>query len=188
MAAKLECEVCGGYLTVGLRRDGTVVTTDDHRRTDNWRDIVAIAYSGDRTVGLRADGTVAAVGDNREGQCNVSDWQDVVAIAWDSYHTVGLRADGTVVAVGDNSCGQCNVRDWKLFSSIETLDQELAEAQERRKQEAEKRCEAHKAALAQECAALQAELAGLKGLFTGKRRKEIMARLAEIETEQRGLE
>ena len=130
---------------------------------------------------------MAAVGDNREGQCNVSDWRDVVAIAYSGDRTVGLHADGTVVATGKNDSGQCNVSDWKLFNSIETLDQELAEAQERRKREAEKRCEAHKAALAQECAALQAELAGLKGLFTGKRRKEIMARLAAIEAEQESL-
>lgn len=235
MAAKLECEVCGGYLTVGLRRDGTVVTTDDYKCTDNWRDVVAIACTEYDIFGLRADGTVVATGLNSNGrdvgawrdvvaiacgsfhtvglradgtviaareldsyyngQCEVGNWRDVVAIACSASHTVGLRADGTVVAVGDNSCGQCNVRDWKLFNSIETLDQELAEAQERRKREAEEarrqeeqRKQARLAELEAEKIPLQAELAGLKGLFTGKRRKEVMARLAEIETEQRGLE
>lgn len=34
---------------------------------------------------------------------------------------------------------------------------------------------------------LQTELADLKGLFSGKRRREIEARLAEIEKELRGL-
>ena len=44
-----------------------------------------------------------------------------------------------------------------------------------------------KTALEQEKSALQTELANLKGLFTGKRRKEIETRLAEIETELKGL-
>ena len=44
-----------------------------------------------------------------------------------------------------------------------------------------------KAALEQEKSALKTEMANLKGLFTGKRRKEIETRLAEIETELKGL-
>ena len=88
----------------------------------------------------------------------------------------------------------------KDAQTIVTLDQELAEAQERRKREAEEarrqeeqRKQARLAELAAEKDALQAEygilLSTLKGLFAGgKRRKEIEARLAEIETEQRGLE
>lgn len=179
---------CTEYDIFGLRADGTVVATglDPHRQRDvgAWRDVIAIACSNSHTVGLRADGTVVAAGYNSHGQCDVGTWRDVVAIACGSDHTVGLCADGTVVAAGDD---QCDVSGWKLFNSMETLDQELAEAQERRKREAEKRCEAHKAALAQECAALQAELSGLKGLFTGKRRRELEARLAAIEAEQESL-
>ena len=123
-----------------------------------------IVCGDSHTVGLRADGRVLAAGYNEDGQCNVGNWRNVIAIACDSYHTVGLRADGTVVATGKNSDGQCGVSGWKLFYTLDTI----AQTRER--------------------AALQAELAGLKGLFTGKRRKEIEARLAEIETEQRGLE
>lgn len=60
---------------------------------------------------------------------------------------------------------------------------EQAEA-ERRRQE-EKRAE-ERAALESEQTALQTELASLKGLFTGKRRREIEARQKEIEKELRG--
>ena len=156
------------------------------------RKFIACGY--EYTVGLRADGRVLAVGCNSSGECDVGDWRDVVAIAYSGDRTVGLHADGTVVATGKNDSGQCNVSDWKLFNSIETLDQELAEAQERRKREAEEarrqeeqRKQARLAELEAEKIPLQAELAGLKGLFTGKRRKEIMARLAAIEAEQESL-
>ena len=127
---------------------------------------------------MRADGTVVAAGDNGYGQCNVGAWREVVAIACDDSRTVGVRADGTVVAVGRNDYGQCNVSGWKLFSRLDTIAQERAMI---------KRREERKAALAQERAALQAELANLKGLFSGKRRKELEARLTEIDNEWKGL-
>ena len=43
------------------------------------------------------------------------------------------------------------------------------------------------AELQQQKATLQAELANLKGLFTGKRRREIESRLAEIDAELKNL-
>jgi hypothetical protein len=95
---------------------------------------------------------------------------------------------------------------------VETLEQEREEAAERARLEAERRAEeerleverkaeqerlenerkakaiaARKSALESEKSALTTELSNLKGLFTGKRRKEIEARLAEIETERKGL-
>lgn len=189
--------VCGSLYTFGLRRDGTVLTAGGspfpryQLDVSGWRDVVAITCGMGYIVGLRSDGTALGAGYDYG---DLSGWRDIVDIAYAGC-LVGLRRDGTVVAAGKNSDGQCNVSDWKLFNSIETLDQELAEAQERRKREAEEarrqeeqRKQVRLAELAAEKNALQAELAGLKGLFTGKRRKEIEARLAEIETEQRGLE
>ena len=155
----------GGIHTVGLKADGTVVTVGDNAdgqcNVSDWRDIVAIAASSVHTVGLKADGTVVAAGNNAADQCNVSDWQGIVAIAASDFHTVGLKLDGTVVAVGYNFLDQCNVSDWKLFYTKEEL---LAEK-----------------------AALEKELPTLKGLFSGKRRKEIESRLAEIEAELKRL-
>ena len=155
----------GGIHTVGLKADGTVVTVGDNAdgqcNVSDWRDIVAIAASSVHTVGLKADGTVVAAGNNAADQCNVSDWQGIVAIAASDFHTVGLKLDGTVVAVGYNFLDQCNVSDWKLFYTKEEL---LAEK-----------------------AALEKELPTLKGLFSGKRRKEIENRLAGIKTELKRL-
>ena len=190
--------------TVGLRSDGTVVAVGyelyGRCNVSYWRDIVAVSAGGIHTVGLRADGTVAAVGDNTSGQCDVSDWKDIVAVSAGD-HTVGLRADGTVVAVGKNDSGQCNVSGWKLFESIDTLADERKAAKEKAEAErkaaeekrrlaaerAEAERKAHKDRLKKESTDLHVELANLKGLFTGKRRKEIEARLAQIETELKKL-
>jgi alpha-tubulin suppressor-like RCC1 family protein len=68
----------GGYHTVGLKSDGTVVAV---RRSSagqldvgDWTGIVQVAAGGFHTVGLKADGTVVAVGSNGLGQCNFFDW------------------------------------------------------------------------------------------------------------------
>ena len=71
----------GGFHTVGLHSDGTVVAVgendDGQCDVSDWSDIVAVAAGDDYTVGLRSDGTMVAVGDNDYGQCNVSTWSDI---------------------------------------------------------------------------------------------------------------
>ena len=190
--------VCVGYShTVGLRSDGTVVAAGESffvaRNTckiSDWRDIVAVCAGESHAVGLRSDGTVVAVGGNTYGECNVSDWCDIVAVCAGYSYTVGLRSDGTVVAVGHNLYGQCGVSDWRLFPNAETLAEERENVRRRGEEKARKMAEARaqrRAALEAEQADLQTELSNLKGLFTGKRRKEIEARLAEIKNELKKL-
>lgn len=178
----------GSIHTVGLKSDGTVVAVgcdddsaeyDDYDNYDDyddgqcevsdWQDIVAVSAGDYHTVGLKSDGTVVAVGCNDDGQCNVSGWQDIVAISAGNKHTVGLKSDGTVVAVGCNDDRRCDVSGWKLFQSAETIKEERIEAKK------------------QEKSALEQELTSLKGLFAGKRRKEIESRLVEIEIELKKL-
>ena len=95
--------------TVGLRSDGTVVSTvvtGSGRSTgqtyvSDWYDIVAVAAGSSHTIGLRADGTVViAVGFHpQSGPLDITDWRDIVAVAMGSSFAVGLRSDGTVVTV-----------------------------------------------------------------------------------------
>lgn len=162
----------GAYHTVGLREDGTVTAVGSNDIPD-WRDIVAVSTGAGHSVGLKADGTVVAVGDNKFGQCEVSDWRDIVAVAAGAQHTVGVRLDGSVVATGNRRSGQCDVADWKLFSDLRGLEEKIRTAEVRR-QELEQ--------LNQERTALKKELANLKGLFSGKRRKELEEQLAELES------
>jgi alpha-tubulin suppressor-like RCC1 family protein len=106
----------GGYHTVGLRSDGSVLAVgnngNDQCNVGDWTDIVAVAAGGQHTVGLRADGTVLATGNNAQSECEIGGWTDIVDIAAGGSHTVGLRSNGTVLAVGFNNSGQCNVGDW----------------------------------------------------------------------------
>ena len=148
-------------------------------------------------VGLKLDGTVVAEGDNGRGQCNVGSWTDIVAIAAHNDNTIAIKSDGTVLVTGENRDGWRDIQEWKLFNNIDTLQQEREDAK-KRWQEEQKRRDAERnrcteehtrqhAALEAEHTDLQTELANLKGLFTGKRRKEIEARLAEIEAELKKL-
>ena len=66
----------GGYNTVGLKADGTVVATGSNTygccNVAGWSDIVAISAGERHTVGLKADGTVLTVGDDTYDQCSVN--------------------------------------------------------------------------------------------------------------------
>ncbi len=124
--AKRDSISAGGFCTIGLKADGTVVAVgnneDGQCDVSDWVDIVAISAGGRHTVGLKADGTVVAVGDNGTRQCNVSGWMDIVAISAGACHTVGLKSDGTVIAVGNNQNDQCDVSDWTDIVAISAGD------------------------------------------------------------------
>lgn len=72
----------GGAHTVGLRKDGTAVTTGSNENgqcnVGQWTQIVAIAAGSRHTVGLRRDGTVVATGRNDSGECNVTRWKHLM--------------------------------------------------------------------------------------------------------------
>ena len=68
----------GDYHTVGLRRDGTVVSCgrNDYGQCNitGWTDVVAVDAGYAHTVGLRSDGSAMAVGRSEYGMCNVTGW------------------------------------------------------------------------------------------------------------------
>ena len=118
---ELECipmVAAGGFHTVGLKSDGTVVAVGYNDwgqcNVGGWTDIVQVAAGSLHTVGLKSDGTVVAVGgdDYGYGQCDVGGWTGIVQVTAGRHHTVGIKDDGTVVAVGWNNVGQCNVGGW----------------------------------------------------------------------------
>lgn len=202
---------------VGLRTDGRVVATGLDREgccgVDTWRDIVAISAGYDHTVGLKSNGTVVATcytGDIKEykGQCDVKNWKDIVTISAGYSHTIGLKSDGTVVATGNNDEGQCNVSDWKLFKTDEEKESDYKSACAAQnfgtevglktaieifssissyKNSAEHFKECKATLLNMEKKALSTELSNLRGMFTGKRRKQIEARLVQIDSELKRL-
>jgi tetratricopeptide (TPR) repeat protein len=185
----VEVSVYDG-ITVGLQKDGTVVVTGGYKESEcdvsDWNNIVAVSSGVGHIVGICDDGRVIATGLNFHGECDVSDWHDIVAISAGLNHTVGLKSNGTMVATGENNDGQCDVADWKLFNSIDTLEEERKIAAENEQKESvrlEQERQEHIRNLIQERESLMNELANIKGIFSGKRRKEINNRLDDIEIE-----
>ena len=193
---------CNGSHTVGLRADGTAAATD-YPNCENWRDVVSLVCDGeyglrkDGTLApswgnlgcgwsdiiavsgygshisaLRSDGTVICAGGGESQK-----WTDIVSICSSLDKVYGIRKDGTVVAAGES---HRDVSGWRLFNSIDTLEQERTEGLARARAEhlAKEKAKADRIAqkraeLQAERDELQAELSQLKGLFSGKRRKEI---------------
>ena len=203
---KRQCEVSGWTDIVaidasdnciaGLKADGTVVTTIlpfDEKNSDT----VAVAFPNTHSldlVCLKADGSVVTTSDSLAPA--LSKWSHIAAVQCRDDVCVGLTSDGRVLASSPEL--QDLVKNWKLFGSLDTLEQERESAwrqirkadaerarrreEERAKRQAQQEAELarRRAALTAERDALQAELAGLRGLFTGRRRREIEARLAAI--------
>ena len=185
---------------VGLRDDGTVVATGPlSNEAAQWTDIAAIAAAGSDIYGVRMDGSVAVA--RSRGYLNwcvdkVEEWDNIVAVfpccyQGNNYAVIGLKNDGTVIAGvagarDKDRQAYCKAQKWRLFNSLDTLEQERTEKRsvwQATKEQVKRKKAEKRVALEAEQASLQAELANLKGFFTGKRRKEIGARLAEIETE-----
>lgn len=140
---------------------------------------MAIAAGSVHTVGLKSDGTVFVVSNSEHGVCDVSDWKNIVAIETDisGWATVGLRADGAVLFTSDPKSGRERrwIYDWKPFNNINTIERETSQAKENLRQK-----EARRVSLENEKSRLNTEYDNLRGLFTGKRRKEILNRLSQI--------
>ena len=134
-------------------------------------------------MGLKPDGTVATYDPLSPLNQVISTWTDIVSVFATSDYAVGLKSDGTLIHFGDQATmDENNLSGWKLFNDLEELRQAQIETRKCLKENQAKRSE-QRVTLKTEQAALQTELANLKGLFSGKRRKEIEARLAAIAKE-----
>ena len=149
-----------------VRYNGRVFLSGPHF-LENFTDIISVCGNRYEQFGLRADGTVVTTKNNN----TVSSWKEIVAIASADHFVAGLRKDGTVVCAAQRGY-EMDVSNWKLF---ETAEEKAARVERERKVRITE--------LTNEQVTLQTELANLKGIFSGKRRKEIEARLAEIDAE-----
>ena len=178
-----------------------------------WKEIVSIYSDPRRIVGIKSDGTVVSTRNNLHGKCDFSNWHDIVAVAVSDSHTAGLKADGTVVATGasGNSVSDwklfkpdtekyteaCRLQDSGIENNLEKAadlfaglknykdsSQRAITCRQAYKEKKFLRERTEKSSrLNAEKSNLQTELSNLKGLFTGRRRREIEARLAQIDSE-----
>lgn len=205
--------VAGEYHVVGLKSDGSVVAAgnndDGQCNVSNWENIIAVAASN-HTVGLKSDGTVVAVGDNDDGQCNVSDWKlfkTEEEKQSDYTKACSFQESGGEKELAEAASIFSSLKDYqdsadraaecdRVYNELkserearEKTEREAREAREKAEKEAarEKAWQEKIASLNAEKTSLQTELANLKGIFSGKRRKQIETRLAQIENELKGL-
>ena len=105
---------------VGLRKDGSVVTTDNEPKLQKclseWQGIREIAHSTWNEVhGLQEDGTVIFA---EVGCSTVRRWKDIVSICSDGGDVLGLRKDGKVVTKSTNSDVKNVTPHWKDICAI----------------------------------------------------------------------
>lgn len=190
---------------LGLKADGTIIAAgelpDKLYPVLKWTDIIAISTSAYLVVGLKEDGSVICCPKSDKAPSEL-DWRDIVAITTRGTEAIGLKSDGTVVS----SIADSPRNSWKLFDNLDNLEEERRVARAKRAEEKrlaeerareEKRLAEEKAlqekkeriqALHQEMDSLQAELAALRGLFTGRKRRELEARIEDANRELRKLE
>lgn len=110
----------GFFHTVGVRADGTVVSTgrntESQCETGGWTNVTAVKAGAYHTAALKSDGTVVCCGRNTEGQCETGAWTDIIAIACTDYGTVGLKSDGTLVYTG--YANETGVSGWQDIEAV----------------------------------------------------------------------
>ena len=152
------------------------------KEVDYWTEIVDVAGGSDFIIGLRSDGRVCFATSKRENALNaVKEWSKIVAIKvvdrYSDAFVLGIREDGTIVGAGSDKDIWEPCTHWKLFGSIETLKEE----REKDKIEALNDAKAELRAAKERIPQAQSELFNLKGIFSGKRRKELENEIQTLE-------
>jgi hypothetical protein len=105
----------GGYDSLALKNDGTVVVWGQTTIPAGLTNVSAIAAGGYHGLALKNDGTVVGWGYNGQGQTTIpAGLTNVSAIATSSHlagysHSLALKNDGTVVGWGYNESGQTTI-------------------------------------------------------------------------------
>ena len=180
--------------TIGLKSDGTVVAVGDNNYgqcdVENWKNISEVSAGLFYTAGLKSDGTVVAVGYNNNGKCDVLDWRNIATPLSKEEYEAKLK---TEKARKEAALAEEKARREAALAE-EKARREAAIAAEKVRKEAERKArieylnkdkivlEEEKVLIEKEKISFENELANLKGLFTGKRKKEIIAKLEELDS------
>ena len=105
-------------LVAGVKKDGTVILSDDRYDVSLWKDIICVSVGTSHIVGLKKDGTVVATGSNIFGECQVAMWENIVAIDADGQKTTGLKGDGTLISTGRYVSTVADASSWTDIKTI----------------------------------------------------------------------
>lgn len=181
----------GEFHVIGLRSDGTAVAPEVNRYygskcdVEDWRNVVAITAYGENSAALCANGSVI-VGDNLyEGDVQ----------KWDLFGSGGIdgciehfkarkaraeKAEAERKAAIERAEAERKAATERAEAERKAAEEKARAAAEKRRQEKITALEAERTDLQARVLAVQDELANLKGLFTGRRRKELEEKTAEI--------
>ena len=156
---------------------------------DGWTEVIDFQYSHGRYAALRMDGTVRLTGKVKYQELQaVAGWENVAAIFMGRgvYNTLyAITKDGRVLTTErDSKPGQPLFQN--LIALRQAQDAYLLEGRARLMAQTQWKMQRQNQLLGAQ-AAVQAELSNLNGLFSGKRRKELEAQLAQINRQLREL-
>ncbi len=197
--AAIDADVLG-RCTFGLKSDGTVVATkytgdkEDYYGQDqvsDWRDIVAIAAGSRCTYGIKEDGTVVAtkyIGNEiwLKHIDQVDSWKlfesvdEIISIIQENEMTIERRRTEAM----RRKQAEIEETERRKSEEIAKAERQRLEAEQQRQAElARKRKDlSERLASVKQCKqAAETEFANLKGLFIGRRRKELEAQIADLD-------
>lgn len=108
-----------GVVSIGLKEDGTLVSTNDNNTLQEYNNIAALPQGSfpSYNIFLQKNGTLTPV--RIKGWEEANEWNNIVQFCTAEGHMVGLKEDGTVVAVGSNDYGECEVSEWNNIVAIQ---------------------------------------------------------------------
>ncbi len=104
-----------------IKKDGTVITTNNEIDLSAWNDIVGITASNDYVVAIKKDGTVIASIEIP----GIEKWRDIIDISASESYLAGLKADGTVVTSGTSEYTKGKIEDTSEWNNIIQISQGL---------------------------------------------------------------
>jgi len=162
-----------------------------------WKDVEVIAC-GSFVIGIDANGNIYQNGyETRTERIVYLDGTNKELLTLSAKglnHVVGLKRDGRVFTIAGTTAGNndwsyinshhLDTSGWKLFDNANNLEEERREAREvaeveRKASEAKRKRTIQNLEMGRE--QLSTELRNLRGLFNGRRRKEIEEKLDQIE-------
>lgn len=199
-------EIAAGAIhIIGLRANGDIVVTGFENNISRdrifkevgcWKDMVAIAADKDGygVLGLDSQGHIHANGDFRDYLKKAEKWSGIRAMAVSAGLAIGLRTDGTIAIIQSDTYNRQvfqQANSWRLFNSYSEVVQKYRSKIPM--PDSGSICTAasnvlsdsdpvnQKKKLEDELSSVYIELANTKGLFSGGKRRQLEARIAELE-------
>lgn len=113
-------------LVIGLRNDGTVLSSDHTINKDlkNWKNISSIHLFCGEVIGLQKNGNVVACLLDEDDE-DITTWTDILDMYTGHFGVIGLRKDGSVVYCSNyTDKNKISFKDWRDVVEISPISEE----------------------------------------------------------------